>query len=69
MTIHRLDFADSSMLANCEYDDATKELMVMFLNGRQYTYVDIPKETYDGLINAQSAGRYFNSIKKDLKLK
>ncbi len=69
MTIHRFEFANSSMLANCEYDDATKELIVMFLNGRQYTYVDVPKSTYDDLLNAPSSGRHFNNIKRDLKIK
>ncbi len=69
MIIQRFEFANSSMLANCEYDDATQELDVMFLNGKHYIYVDVPKSTYEDLINAKSAGHYFNSIKRDLKIK
>lgn len=69
MSIHRFEFANSSMLANCEYDDATKELIVMFLNGKQYTYVDVAKSIYEDLVNSKSAGRYFNGIKRDLKIK
>lgn len=69
MSIQRFEFANSSMLANCEYDDAKQELIVMFLNGKQYTYVDVPKSIYEDLINAKSAGQYFNMIKRDLTIK
>ena len=59
----------SAMLSLVEYDDETKELTVTFSNGKPYVYEDVPFETYRELISAESAGRYFNSIKKDLKVK
>lgn len=59
----------SSMLSACEYDDETKELIVTFSNGKDYTYEDVDKGTYDNLINATSAGKYFNSVKNSLKIK
>jgi KTSC domain len=68
MTILRQDFIQSSMLSSAEYDTETKELSVTFSNGRRYVYVDVPVETYRALIEAPSAGRYFNSIKAQLKL-
>jgi len=59
----------SAMLKSAEYDDETKELTVTFTNGKPYVYEDVDKSIYDSLITAESAGKYFNSIKKDLKIK
>ncbi len=66
---HKFYFMQSSMLSSCEYDDESKELTVTFSNGKDYTYEDVDKGTYDHLINATSAGKYFNSIKAQLKVK
>lgn len=62
-------FVGSSMLNACAYDDEAKELTVQFSNGKIYVYEDVPVETYRELISADSAGRYFNSVKKGLKQK
>lgn len=67
--IYRYEFPDSAMLISCEYNEAEKELTVTFKNGRDYVYVDVEKSTYDDLINAPSAGKHFNMIKKELKQK
>ncbi len=70
MTIHSFDFADSTMLSNCSYDDKEKELSVTFkTNGRTYTYSGVPIRTFSELIEAKSPGKYFNMCKKDLKQK
>lgn len=69
MTILRHEFKDSSMLASCEYDTDEKEMSVQFVAGKVYTYIDVPAITYEGLITAQSAGRFFNSIKSALIMK
>lgn len=63
---YNYDFPDSTMLANCEYDSKESELTVTFKNGRSYVYKEVDKSVYDDLINAPSAGRYFNSIKTSL---
>lgn len=60
------DFPDSAMLKSCEWNSTDNELEVTFKNGRSYTYVDVPKTTYDDLVNAPSAGREFNRIKASL---
>lgn len=65
MTIHNFQF-NSSMLSDCSYDSEANELTVTFNNGKSYTYVDVPFNTYVDLTNAKSAGQYFNSIKKGL---
>lgn len=64
--IERYQFTNSSMLASCEYDTVTKELIVTFTNGKDYIYVDVDKQTYEDLINAPSAGKFFNGIKSSL---
>lgn len=62
-------FENSSMLSSCEYNDETEELTVTFTNGKSYTYIDVPRRTYDELISANSAGKYFNLAKQSLKMK
>lgn len=59
----------SSMLTSASYDDETKELTVVFSNGKSYTYEGVSINTYMDLKNALSAGKYFNSVKKNLKIK
>lgn len=67
--IINFQFANSSMLDSANYNTDTQELTVEFNNGKSYTYMDVDKRTYDELIGAKSAGAYFNSIKKNLKVK
>lgn len=64
--IERYQFTNSSMLSSCEYDTVAKEFTVTFSNGKDYVYVDVDRQTYDDLINATSAGKFFNSIKSGL---
>ena len=62
-------FEKSAMLQSCSYDTEEKEMSVTFQNGRTYTYVDVDKSMYEELIGSSSAGKYFNSIKAELKQK
>jgi hypothetical protein len=62
-------FENSSMLSSAEYNDETEELTVTFINGKSYTYIDVPRRTYDELISANSPGKYFNNCKKSLTIK
>lgn len=68
MTILQHSF-ESAMLSSCEYNIETKELTVTFNGGKSYVYVDVDRSTYIGLIEAPSAGKYFNSIKASLTQK
>jgi hypothetical protein len=67
--IYQKQFEESSVLASASYDDETSELTITFLNGRDYTYKDVLFNTYQDMIAAQSPGKYFAQIKKDLVLK
>ena len=66
---YKFYFMQSSMLLSCEYDEENKELTVTFTNGKDYVYEDVSKDIYDSLITAESVGKYFNSIKSNLKIK
>ena len=57
------------MLDSCSYDDENEELTVTFNGGKSYTYIDVPRRVYDELIEAKSAGKYFNNCKSQLTLK
>lgn len=67
--ILNFQFVNSSMLSNVSYDTETNEMTVTFNNGRSYIYENVDRMQYENLIAARSAGAYFNSIKKDLKVK
>jgi hypothetical protein len=51
----------SSNLAACDYDEASRVLQIRFQSGRTYSYKDVPQETAEGLMQANSPGKYFNS--------
>ena len=69
MTIHSHTFDKSQMLNRMHYDSEKKELAVTFSNDKTYHYEDVEPSSYHELIAAKSAGKHFNSIKGDLKIK
>ena len=54
----------SSNIAAIGYDDTTNTLGVRFLNGTEYHYHGVPRDVYDGLVNAGSKGTYLNQLIK-----
>jgi hypothetical protein len=48
----------SETIAEIGYRDSTLE--IMFTSGTVYQYFDVPEHVYDGLMNADSHGRFFN---------
>lgn len=57
---------NSSVLSMAEYDDEAQTLDLTFTSGRTYTYHDVPKDVYDGLVSSSSPGRYYNEAIKDI---
>ena len=56
---------DSSNLKSVGYDEEEKILEIEFLHGGIYQYFEVPKSVYDGLMNADSHGKYFDrNVKK-----
>jgi hypothetical protein len=51
---------DSSLIDRVSYDADTETLTITFDNGHVYDYQDVPQKVYDGLMKAESKGRYFN---------
>jgi len=57
---------ESSNLAAVGYDQLNKELVVKFAkNGAKYVYFDVPLETYNQLMTAESVGKYFCANVRD----
>ena len=48
-----------------KYDDDSGELDITFTSGKTYRYLEVPAEIYDGLLDAESKGEYFNDNIKD----
>lgn len=51
---------DSTSIEAIGYDDDARELHVQ-LKGRRYVYADVPRDVYDGFLDADSAGKYFHA--------
>ena len=48
----------SSMLRRVRYDPRNRLLDVVFRTGEKYRYKDVPPDEYEGLMNAESHGKY-----------
>jgi len=55
----------SSMMDAVRYDDASKMLGIHFIGEGWYSYFNVSKPIYLGLVSAPSKGRYFHSYIKD----
>jgi len=56
----------SDNLAEIGYDESQQVLRIIFTNGSTiYEYIDVPREKFEGLLHADSHGKYFHAnIKK-----
>jgi hypothetical protein len=54
----KLETVDSSMIHAVGYDAEAQELEVVFNNGQVWRYVEVPPEEFEGLMAADSKGRY-----------
>jgi hypothetical protein len=55
----------SSVMTFIKYDDDAGELDITFTSGKTYRYLQVPPEVYDGLLDAESKGEFFNDNIKD----
>jgi len=51
---------DSTTLAWVGYSPSERILELGFLSSKVYVYFDVPLQTYQELLHADSKGRYFN---------
>jgi hypothetical protein len=56
----------SSVIARVAYDEASHTLIIEFRSGTFYDYFDVPKNVYQELIDASSAGTYFAENIRDV---
>jgi hypothetical protein len=54
----RFKTVNSSMLRRVRYDPKNRFLDVVFRTGEKYRYKDVPPDEYNGLMNAESHGKY-----------
>lgn len=52
----------SSSLAAIGHNAEENVLVVEFVNGSVYRYLDVPAQTYQQLLRAESKGAYFNRL-------
>lgn len=52
-------FERSTALASAEYDEANATLTIRFRSGATHCYFMVPRRVFEGLAEAESAGRYF----------
>lgn len=57
-------YVTSSNIASIGYDSVQMILEVEFLNGSIYHYYDIPESIYEGIMSAESHGKYLNEYVK-----
>ncbi len=50
---------NSSNLASVGYEEENEILEIEFNHGGVYQYLDVPKEEYEALMDADSLGSYF----------
>jgi hypothetical protein len=55
---------NSSAIERVGYNDDKRELGVWFAGGRRYIYSGVPREVYNALCAAPSAGRFVNTAIK-----
>ena len=56
----KLKPVESEMLEAVGYDANLRVLEVVFNTGDRYRYREVPSFEYDGLMNAESIGRYMH---------
>jgi len=60
----RKEHVESSNIESIGYDSKSQTLEIEFLNGSIYQYFDVPQHIYDGLMGADSHGKYLAAIIK-----
>ena len=52
---------NSTFLKEATYNDSTRTLTVIFNNGRTYSYQNVDRSIFQGLIDADSSSRFFGT--------
>ena len=61
-----MPYLNSSAIVRAEYDAPTRTLQIWFRSGAHaYDFHNVPETVYQGLIQASSAGSYYDRYIKD----
>ena len=55
----------STVICRVKYSVQRRELMVEFVTGRRYVYLNVPEEKVTAMRAAFAKGRYFNAYIRD----
>jgi len=55
----------STVIRRFSYDAHSQRLVIEFLSGRRYAYIDVPPDVYSAMRRAHSRGSYFNACIRD----
>lgn len=56
-----VEITRSGMISKIAYNESEKLLTLTFNSGGAYAYKDVPKEVFDGILAAESAGKYYHA--------
>ena len=57
-----MPYFNSSAIKRAEYDPKSMRMTIWFPAGHSYDYCRVPEGVWNGLLNAPSKGRYFNTV-------
>lgn len=60
-----IGYMSSTAIDSVGYDPEHRELRITFKSDRTYVYEDVPVDTYEELLSAESRGTYFNHNIRD----
>jgi hypothetical protein len=61
-----MHYFDSSAVHGADYDPETRTLFLQFASGEKtYEYPNVPEHIFEGLLTADSKGRYYASYIRD----
>jgi KTSC domain len=58
---------DSSAIKSVTYNETNQTLDVEFREGHSYRYMHVPEFLYRELLNAESAGAFWNTVKNQFE--
>ena len=56
---------ETAIISEVYYNQENKKLVIEYLKQNKYEYNDVPESVFFEIMNAESKGKYINSIKND----
>jgi hypothetical protein len=56
---------ESSVMTYVDYNEHARELDIVFVSGKRYRYLDVPRKVYAALLKADSKGEFFDDEIRD----